>query len=222
MKNIFSRNKKLTNRQIECLELLTKIYNSKNESIHYTELAPILKVSKWSTYDMLKTLERKRLVKPVYKELNECKPGKKGRRAVFFIPQEKPFVEEYLNQTKKDDSEKKRFPLNFNFKNLSKISPEFYCISFLTAIGMTCLQNFQGIIPLLQNYITTFSSDPKSALLFIAYASVGAIIGNLKTTEAKKRVENNLNQYKSCIENMNEESLKKIFDTTVSLIENSK
>ncbi len=222
MKNIFSRNKKLTNRQIECLELLTNIYNSKNEPIHYTELAPLLKVSKWSTYDMLKTLERKRLVKPVYKELNECKPGKKGRRAVFFIPQEKSFIEEYLNQTKKDGSEKKRFPLNFNFKNLSKISPELYCISFLTAIGMTCLQNFQGIIPLLQNYITTFSSDPKSALLFIAYASVGAIIGNLKTPEAKKRVENNLNQYKSCIENMSEESLKKIFDTTVSLIENNK
>ncbi|HXK70043.1 MAG TPA: hypothetical protein PK455_01905 [Caldisericia bacterium] len=220
MKNIFAKRKKLTNRQIECMKALISIYNTKNEPIHYSDLAPILKISKWSTYDLLKTLERKGLVKPVYKELDTKRPTKKGRRAVFFVPLfEYPTngLEDDLIQSKKDDFEKKGFTINL--KNISQISPKIYCISFLTAIGIICFESFHDIIPLIQHYIVTLSHDPKNALICIAYSLVGIVIGNLKTPEAKKIIEINLNQYTSYIEKMSEKSLKEILSSTVSFIE---
>lgn len=223
MGNIFKKNKKLTNRQIECLEVLTNIYLNKNEPIHYTELAPLLKVSKWSTYDMLKLLEKKNLIKPVYKEFDEDKSSKKGRRAVFFVPS-MPLInldnKKFKSGKKKDELSKRKLSIHLN--SLPKVSPKLYCISFLTAIGMLYLESFHEILPIIKNYVISLSQDPKSTLLFIAYTSVGAVIGNLRTTEAKKKIENDLNQYKNFIENMNEESLKEILDTILSLIESNK
>lgn len=222
MKNIFAKRKKLTNRQIECLKALINIYNTKIEPIHYTDLAPILKISKWSTYDLLKTLERKGLIKPVYKELDTTKSTKKGRKAVFFVPLfEYPtnILEDDFIQSKEKNFGKKSFTINL--KNISKISPKIYCISFLTTIGIICFESFQDIIPLIQHYVTTLSSDPKNALICIAYSLVGIVIGNLKTPEAKKIIEINLSQYISYIEKMSEKSLKEVFNSTVSLIENS-
>lgn len=216
MKNIFLRRKKLTNRQIECLEVLIGIYNEKNEAVHYTEIAPILKISKWSTYDLLKILEKKRLVKPVYKKLDETELNKKGRRAVFFVPSLKSFPP----ILKQNSLEKRGFIRNL--RNLPKISPKLYCISFLTAIGMICLESFQDIIPLMQNYIATLSSNPKSALLFIAYSLVGTVIGNIKSDEAKKIVEVNLEQYKSYIEKMSKKSSKELLNSIVKLIDTEK
>jgi len=220
MRNIFSKNKKITNRQVECLKILTNIYSERNEPVHYTEIAPLLKVSKWSTYDMLKTLERKRLVRPVYKELDGIKLSKKGRRAVFFVPSTESFIEKELDSVRNKRHKIKNF--SFNFNKFPKISPEVYCIGFLVALGTICLESFQSIIPVLQSYFASLSSDPKSALLFIVYTLVGAVIGNLKTPEAKKIIEANLDQYKSYIEKMSKESLREIFDTTVSLIESQK
>jgi len=221
MKKIFAKEKKITNRQLECLKALISIYNMKNEPIHYTEIAPLLKISKWSTYDLLKTLERKGIVKPVYKELDITRQNKKGRRAVFFVP----LFESSIDNLKEDfihnkevNSGKKGFTLNL--KNISKISPKMYCISFLTAIGIICLESFQDLIPLIQNYITALSSNPKNALICIAYSLVGIVIGNLKTPEEKKIIETNLSQYTSYIEKMSEKSLKEVLDSTVSLIEN--
>jgi hypothetical protein len=64
-------------------------------------------------------------------------------------------------------------------------------------------------------------SDPKNALICIAYSLVGIVIGNLKTPEAKRIIEINLSQYISYIEKMSEKSLKEVFNSTVSLIENN-
>jgi Mn-dependent DtxR family transcriptional regulator len=53
---------KVTTRQKEFLEVLIDLYQQKGSSVHYSEVALKMGVSKWTAYDMLQLLRREGLL----------------------------------------------------------------------------------------------------------------------------------------------------------------
>lgn len=75
---------RITRRRIDFLQKIKQLYETTNLPVHYARVAELLKVSKWSAYEMLKTLEKEGLLSSQY-EVNQ---GEKfpGRAMVFFAP----------------------------------------------------------------------------------------------------------------------------------------
>ena len=79
----------LTSRQIEFVEKLLDLYDEVEESIHYSQVAERLGVSRSTAYEMLRLLERKGFVRAHY-VLDES--GGPGRSTVVFSPSERAHV----------------------------------------------------------------------------------------------------------------------------------
>ncbi len=73
----------LTNRQVEFVEKLLDLYGEIEESIHYSQVAERLGVSRSTAYEMLRLLERKGYARAHY-YLDEA--GGPGRSTVLFSP----------------------------------------------------------------------------------------------------------------------------------------
>jgi len=75
---------RITRRRIDFLQKIKQLYETTNLPVHYARVAELLKVSKWSAYEMLKTLEKEGLLASQY-EVNQ---GEKfpGRAMVLFVP----------------------------------------------------------------------------------------------------------------------------------------
>ncbi|MEO2076157.1 MAG: helix-turn-helix domain-containing protein [Bacillus sp. (in: firmicutes)] len=74
----------LTKRRREFLDQICRQYQTTNLPVHYSEVAEAIGVSKWTAYDVLKTLESQGLVKRNY-STNE---NETGRSVVVFSPTE--------------------------------------------------------------------------------------------------------------------------------------
>ncbi|HAG11411.1 MAG TPA: hypothetical protein DCK76_08555 [Desulfotomaculum sp.] len=75
---------RITRRRIDFLQKIKQLYETTNLPVHYARVAELLKVSKWSAYEMMKTLEKEGLLASQY-EVNQ---GEKfpGRAMVLFTP----------------------------------------------------------------------------------------------------------------------------------------
>ena len=73
---------RVTRRRMDFLQKIKQIYEATNLPVHYVRVAEMLGVSKWSAYEMLKTLEKEGFLASQY-EVNQ---GKKfpGRAMVLF------------------------------------------------------------------------------------------------------------------------------------------
>jgi len=74
----------LTKRRREFLDQIWRQYQTTNLPVHYSEVAEAIGVSKWTAYDVLKTLESQGLLKRNY-ATNE---NETGRSVVVFSPTE--------------------------------------------------------------------------------------------------------------------------------------
>ncbi|WHY75318.1 MarR family winged helix-turn-helix transcriptional regulator [Neobacillus sp. WH10] len=74
----------LTKRRREFLDKIWHQYQTTNLPVHYSEVAEAIGVSKWTAYDVLKTLESQGLLKRTY-ATNE---NETGRSVVVFSPTE--------------------------------------------------------------------------------------------------------------------------------------
>lgn len=74
----------LTKRRREFLDQIWHQYQTTNLPVHYSEVAEAIGVSKWTAYDVLKTLESQGLLKRTY-ATNE---NETGRSVVVFSPTE--------------------------------------------------------------------------------------------------------------------------------------
>lgn len=77
----------LTKRRLQFLHTLIEMYQKTNLPIHYEALAASLGVSKWTTYDMLKQIEKLGLISRGYKANRK----ETGRSQVVFSPTPKAF-----------------------------------------------------------------------------------------------------------------------------------
>lgn len=75
---------RITRRRIDFLKKIKQLYEATNLPVHYARVAELLGVSKWSAYEMLKTLEKEGFLASQY-EVNQ---GEKfpGRAMVLFAP----------------------------------------------------------------------------------------------------------------------------------------
>lgn len=74
----------VTRRQMDFLQIIKQVYEATNLPVHYARVAELLGISKWSAYEMLKTLERKGLLTSQYEVDQEKKYP--GRARVMFAP----------------------------------------------------------------------------------------------------------------------------------------
>lgn len=77
---------KLTPRQRAFLDKLYELYRERREPVHYTLVAEKLGVNKFSAYDMLRVLERKKMVASEYVLAKGSGPG---RSMIVFYPTNK-------------------------------------------------------------------------------------------------------------------------------------
>lgn len=75
----------LTRRSSQFLEKVKKLHAETREPVHYTTVANLLGVSRWTAYDMLKSLEKQGYVKAEY-SLNPGGGKAAGRSQVVFAP----------------------------------------------------------------------------------------------------------------------------------------
>jgi len=75
---------RITRRRLDFLQKIKHLYEATNLPVHYARVAELLGVSKWSAYEMLKTLEREGFLASQY----EVNRGEKfpGRAMVLFVP----------------------------------------------------------------------------------------------------------------------------------------
>ncbi|QGP93193.1 hypothetical protein MGLY_25960 [Neomoorella glycerini] len=75
---------RITRRRLDFLQKIKQLYEATNLPVHYARVAELLGVSKWSAYEMLKTLEKEGFLASQY-EVNQ---GEKfpGRAMVLFAP----------------------------------------------------------------------------------------------------------------------------------------
>ncbi len=75
---------RITRRRMDFLQKIKQLYDATKLPVHYARLAEPLGISKWSAYEMLKTLEKEGFLASQY-EVNQ---GEKfpGRAMVFFSP----------------------------------------------------------------------------------------------------------------------------------------
>ncbi|NSW83130.1 MAG: hypothetical protein HPY90_07625 [Syntrophothermus sp.] len=74
----------VTRRQMDFLRIIKQVYEATSLPVHYARVAELLGISKWSAYEMLKTLERKGLLTSQYEvDQNKKYPG---RARVMFAP----------------------------------------------------------------------------------------------------------------------------------------
>ncbi len=75
---------RITRRRMDFLQKIKQLYEATNLPVHYARVAELLGVSKWSAYEMLKTLEKEGFLASQY-EVNQ---GEKfpGRAMVLFVP----------------------------------------------------------------------------------------------------------------------------------------
>ncbi len=75
---------RITRRRLDFLQKIKQLYEATNLPVHYARVAELLGVSKWSAYEMLKTLEKEGFLASQY-EVNQ---GEKfpGRARVLFAP----------------------------------------------------------------------------------------------------------------------------------------
>jgi len=74
----------ITRRRLDFLKIIKQEYESTGLPVHYVRVAELMGISKWSAYEMLKTLEKEGFVSSQY----EVNHGEKypGRAMVLFVP----------------------------------------------------------------------------------------------------------------------------------------
>lgn len=94
---------KITTRQKEFLKVLINLYQQKGSSIHYSEVAQKMGVSKWTAYDMLQLLRKEGFLEVEYiiPEPDSYKWSKLGRSTITFYPTKKGYAISSFTNTKK-------------------------------------------------------------------------------------------------------------------------
>jgi len=189
----------ITKRQKEFLKVLIDLYQQKGCSVHYSEVAQKLGVSKWTAYDMLQLLHREGLLGVEYliPESDSYNWGKLGRSTIAFFPTKKgysisnlsprtlPTKVAELNKVKKEIIQKfDEFKEKLNIKDLLKEalqtkSPLIFCACLLLILILLIKKITEGIaeIKLLSQIIPTNTTDTYVGLALVVF--VGMCLGIL-------------------------------------------
>ncbi|HWP98823.1 MAG TPA: hypothetical protein VN426_18425 [Syntrophomonadaceae bacterium] len=187
----------MTRRRMDFLRIIKQLYESTNLPVHYVRVAQLLGISKWSAYEMLKTLEKEGLVSSQY-EVNQ---GEKhpGRAMVLFAPTtmlhkvlsgsplEEPVKEWYqikeklLSLCDELKEGKAREIVKQLISELPGIGNPMIFSAYIITILIAQLQALSGKSILLIKRIVLDAVNPESGLAMFA----GAVIASIPKIAAK-------------------------------------
>jgi len=218
---------KITMRQREFLETLIDLYRQKGSSVHYSEVALKLRVSKWTAYDMLQLLHKEGLLEVEYiiPESNKFKWGKLGRSTITFFPTKKGYTISNLSQrnlsTKAAEFNKLKKEIiqkfgelkgKLNIRDLFKEalqskSPLIFCACLLLILILLIKKITEGVaeIKLISQVIphTTTNTYVELALIVFAGMCLGVLakyVSKVPTTYGN----NDLDEYTNYIQTYNQ------------------
>ncbi len=217
----------ITSRQKEFLKVLIDSYRQKGSSIHYSEVAQKLGVSKWTAYDMLQLLKKEGFlgVEYIIPESDSYKWSKLGRSTITFYPTKKgyaisPFTKKglpakvaELNKLKEEITKKfDEFKGKLNIKHLLKEalqskSPLIFCACLLLVLILLVKKITEGLaeIKLISQIMppTTTNTYAELALIVFAGMCLGVMakyINKVPTTFGN----NDLDEYTGYIQTYNQ------------------
>lgn len=181
----------LTKRRREFLDQIYRQYRLTNHPVHYSEVAEAIGVSKWTAYDVLKTLENQGLLKRTY-SVNE---NETGRSVVVFTPTE--LAETFFQKERREILNAKEWQtivarareiienrqnlslmeaINHTLKLMSDVEVKLeFCTYFLSVLILYLNSLGKQIKGLTVNMVHS-SEDPKVQLTVFVGAVVGMII----------------------------------------------
>ncbi len=219
---------RITKRQKEFLKVLIDLYQKKGSSIHYSEVAKKLGVSKWTAYDILQLLQKEGLIEVEYilPEPDSYKWSKLGRSTIAFYPTKKGYgildlpkqkisvnIAE-LNRLKKEITQKfDEFKGKLNIRDLLKEalqskSPLIFCACVLLILILLVKKITEGVaeIKLISQIMpptTATNTYTELALIVFAGMCLGVLakyINQFPTTFGNK----NLDEYADYIQTYNQ------------------
>ena len=216
---------KITTRQKEFLQVLIDLYQKKGSSVHYSEVAQKLGVSKWTAYDMLKLLLKEGFVDKEYiiPESYSYKWNKLGRSAIAFYPTKKgytvstslpktlPVKIAELNELKKEitqkfDGLKGKLNIRELLKEVLKTkSPLLFCACVLFILILLVKKITEGVAQIqIINQIMPLNGNLYAELALTVF--VGMCLGIIAKYSSKIHISgnNNLDEYMGYIQTYNE------------------
>ena len=220
---------KITTRQKEFLQTLIYLYQEKDSSIHYSEVARKMGVSKWTAYDMLQLLRKEGFLEVEYliPESDSYRWEKLGRSTITFFPTKKgytvsnlpqrnlPAKASELNKLKKDIIQKfEEIKGKFNLKDLFKEaletkSPLIFCACVLLILILLIKKITEGIaeIKLLSQVIPPDATSTYIELALIVFVGMcfGVLTKYINTIPKYITAPNNsLDEYADYIQTYNQ------------------
>jgi hypothetical protein len=233
---------KVTTRQKEFLEVLIDLYQQKGSSVHYSEVALKMGVSKWTAYDMLQLLRREGLLEVEYliPESDSYNWGKLGRSTITFFPTKKGYTVSNLsqrnlstkiyelNKLKKEIIQKfEELKGKFNIRDLFKEalqskSPLIFCACVLLILILLIKKITEGVaeIKLISQVIphTTTNTYAELALIVFAGMCLGVLakyVSKIPTTYGNNDLDeytNYIQTYNQYVSQMDKEEQKSLLD----------
>ncbi len=233
---------KITTRQREFLKILIDLYRQKGSSVHYSEVALKMGVSKWTAYDMLQLLHKESLLEVEYiiPESDNYKWGKLGRSTITFFPTKKGYTVSNLSQrnlpTKAAEFNKLKKEIIQKFEELKgklnirdlfkealqRKSPLIFCACLLLILILLVKKITEGVaeIKLISQVIphTTTNTYAELALIVFAGMCLGVLakyVSKIPTTYGNNDLDeytNYIQTYNQYVSQMNKEEQKSLLD----------
>ena len=218
---------KITTRQREFLKTLIDLYRQKGSSVHYSEVALKMGVSKWTAYDMLQLLHKEGLMEVEYiiPESDNYEWSKLGRSTITFYPTKKGYdISSPTKQkistniaelkkikkeiTQKFDELKGKLNIRDLFKEaLQSKSPLIFCACLLLILILLIKKITEGVaeIKLISQVIPHTTTNIYAELALIVFA--GMCLGVLAKYVSKVPTiygNNDLGEYTNYIQTYNQ------------------
>jgi len=233
---------KITTRQREFLKTLIDLYRQKGSSVHYSEVALKMGVSKWTAYDMLQLLHKEGLLEVEYiiPESDSYKWSKLGRSTITFYPTKKGYTVSNLSQRnlptkvaefnklkkeiiQKFDELKGKLNIRDLFKEaLQSKSPLIFCACLLLILILLIKKITEGVteIKLISQVIphTTTNTYAELALIVFAGMCLGVLakyVSKVPTTYGNNDLDeytNYIQTYNQYVSQMDKEEQKSLLD----------
>lgn len=233
---------KITTRQREFLKTLIDLHQQKDSSVHYSEVALKMGVSKWTAYDMLQLLHKEGFLEVEYiiPESDNYEWSKLGRSTITFYPTKKGYdissptkqkISTNITELKKIKKEitqkfeelKGKLNIRDLFKKaLQSKSPFIFCACLLLLLILLTKKITEGVteIKLISQVVphTTTNTYTELALIVFAGMCLGVLakyVSKIPTTYGNNDLDeytNYIQTYNQYVSQMNKEEQKSLLD----------
>lgn len=181
----------LTNRKRQFLTLIFKQYRDTREPVHYIEIADKLGVSKWTAYDIMKSLAEKGFLEVEY-TIGGARS--RGRSQVVFKPTSKTEELFYGVKGKEWDEIKDNLLKRFKYiknnrqpRNIDEMLreikntkiPLFFSAYILALMLAHLVWSSQNILSVIKGMLSS-SSNPDVLLVFFVGSALSSVLENSK------------------------------------------